>query len=59
MADEVEREYVGVIWIGDEPGQRFSIFARSGAEAEEELKRTYGEGHQFTLYNEEEANRRR
>lgn len=53
------REYVGVIWIGDEPGQRFNILARSGEEAERKLKERYGDGHEYTLSNEADANRQR
>jgi hypothetical protein len=59
MVDEIMREYVGVIWIDDEPGERFSFLARSGEEAEEQLKSKYGEGHQYTLYNEEDRDRKR
>jgi hypothetical protein len=61
MADygEVVRDYVGVIWIGDAPGKRFSILATSLDAAQQELEAIYGVGHIFTLHNENDANKPR
>jgi hypothetical protein len=53
------REYVGEIWVGGEPGQRIRVFARSLIEATAQVERTYGEGHVMTIYNEDDADRRR
>jgi hypothetical protein len=53
------RPYVGVIWIGEEAGRRFEIFARSLDEAARKLRDEYGEGHVYTLYNEEDAKKPR
>jgi hypothetical protein len=52
-------EYVGVIWIGDEPGKRLNVWARSGAEARDQVVAEYGEGHVITLQNEDDASRPR
>ncbi len=53
------REYVGIIWIGDQPGIRVRILAASGEEAEALLIEQYGEGHAYTLRNEEDATKPR
>ncbi len=53
------REYVGLIWIGDEPGRRVRIMAVSGEEAEQLLIEKYGPGYVYTLWNEEDADRPR
>jgi hypothetical protein len=53
------KEYVGMIWIADQPGERFRVSAHSLAEAKEAVKRTYGEGHVISLYNQGDADRRR
>jgi hypothetical protein len=57
--DEPKKEYEGVIWIGDEPGIRFTIRADSGRDARELLEKTYGTGHVITLHNKEDAERLR
>ncbi|MBP6997268.1 MAG: hypothetical protein KBB39_14120 [Phycicoccus sp.] len=53
------REYVGLIWIGEEPGRRIRIMATSGEEAEELLVQEFGPNHVYTLWNEEDAQRPR
>lgn len=53
------KEYIGVIWIGDTPGRRLKILAHSGEDAVQQLNAAYGDGHTFTLYNEEDADRPR
>lgn len=53
------REYVGLIWIGEEPGRRIRIMAASGEEAEELLLQEFGAGHAYTLWNEEDAGKPR
>ena len=55
----VEREYVGLIWIGDDPGIRLSIWAPTGAAAMAKVVELYGEGHVITLTNEADARRPR
>jgi hypothetical protein len=60
MADEgVEKECVGVIWIGESPGIRLSVMARSPDEAHAKVVAEYGEGHVMTLRNELDAQRPR
>ncbi|WP_142159919.1 hypothetical protein [Cellulomonas sp. SLBN-39] len=62
MSDEGERrnkEYVGIIWIGDGPGIRLRVFAPSALEARALVVEEYGEGHVITLRNEGDASRPR
>jgi hypothetical protein len=49
------REYVGMIWIGDNPGIRLHILARSLDEAKSKVVEEYGEGHVISLWNEDDA----
>jgi hypothetical protein len=52
--------YVGVIWPDhDKPGVRVRIEAENSTEAAAKLEAQYGEGHQYTLHNEEDAHKRR
>ena len=53
------KEYVGYIWIGDQPGIRLEILATSSEEARALVISEYGEGHVISLWNEEDANRPR
>jgi hypothetical protein len=53
------RPFVGYIWIGDEPGRRLEILARSPDEAHQKVVDEYGEGHVITLRNEDDARKRR
>ncbi len=53
------KEYVGIIWIGDDPGIRFTLWARSADEARGKVEERYGEGHVSTVYNEADAHRPR
>jgi hypothetical protein len=53
------RQFEGLIWLGDEPGQRFSFIARSLDEAKNMLEQQYGIGHRYTMWNEADANRLR
>lgn len=59
VLDEASREYIGFIWIGDEPGIRLSIWARSGTEAKSFVEAEYGKGHVVSLWNEDDAQRPR
>lgn len=62
MSDEGEgqnKEYVGIIWIGDGPGIRLQVLAPSALEARALVIEEYGEGHVITLRNEGDANRPR
>jgi hypothetical protein len=51
--------YVGVIWIGDKPGKRLSVWAENPTAAREQVEVEYGKGHVIYLYNEEDAGRPR
>lgn len=53
------KKYVGIIWIGEEPGLRVIIWAKSSTEAGQKLREEYGDGHPYTLTNEESAERLR
>jgi hypothetical protein len=54
-----EKLYVGVIWIGDKPGKRISVWAENPTAATEQVEAEYGKGHAFTLTNQEDAERPR
>ena len=58
-ADLPLKEYKGFIWIGDQPGIRLSIRARSLDEAEAAVDAQYGEGHHTSIWNEDEAHEER
>lgn len=49
------KEYVGIIWIGDDPGIRLRVFAPSGREARALVISEYGEGHVIIMWNEGDA----
>lgn len=49
------KEYVGFVWIGDEPGIRVSVWAYSALEAKEKLVDLYGEGHTISIKNLKDA----
>jgi hypothetical protein len=49
------KEYVGVIWLGDEPGRRISVWAVSASAAVEKVEDEFGEGHVYTIRNLKDA----
>jgi hypothetical protein len=51
--------YAGVIWIGDKPGKRISVWAENPAAATQQVEAEYGTGHIISLSNEEDAQRPR
>ncbi len=53
------KEYVGYIWIGDSPGNRISVWARSAEHAMRLVEAEYGEGHPYSIRNEEDASKPR
>ncbi len=55
----IEIPYKAIIWIGDKPGQRATVFAKSLSEARMKLEDEYGKGHVISLWNEEAAERPR
>jgi hypothetical protein len=57
MNDETnpQSEYVGMIWIADQPGIRLHLLATSLEEARALVIEQYGEGHVISLWNEEDA----
>jgi hypothetical protein len=62
MADDAGpplREYVGFIWIADQPGIRLRLLATSPYDARDRVIAEYGEGHVISLWNEEDANTER
>jgi hypothetical protein len=54
-----KREYVGLIWIDDQPGIRLRILANSLDEATSRVIEEYGQGHVISIWNEEDASRPR
>jgi hypothetical protein len=48
-----------MIWKGDRPGLRVSVFAENLEAAREKLEAEHGEGTVFDLHNEEDAARPR
>lgn len=53
------KEYIGYIWIGDEPGIRLSIWARDADDAVALVEAEHGEGHEMSIWNEDDASRPR
>jgi len=53
------KEYVGVIWIGTSPVSDSASLLDQVKRLLENLKRRYGQGHAYTLHNEEDADRPR
>jgi hypothetical protein len=53
------REFVGLIWIADEPGLRLSVMAHSVEDARAMVVAEHGEGHAISLWNEEDASKPR
>ena len=62
MTDQDSREmkkYVGYVWIGEKPGKRISLWARSADEAMRLVEKEYGEGHPFSIHNVDDAEKPR
>jgi hypothetical protein len=57
--DRPLREFVGFIWIGDQPGIRLSVWAHTGEEARAQVVAEHGEGHVISLRNEDDARKPR
>ena len=53
------KEFIGFIWIDDQPGTRLRILARSVSEAKRKVVDEYGEGHMIQLSNEDDASKPR
>lgn len=49
------REYVGMIWVEDQPGVRLKVMASSLEEARELVIDEYGDGHVISLWHEGDA----
>jgi hypothetical protein len=56
---EPTREFVGFIWIGEDPAIRLAVQARSVDEARAIVIGEYGEGHRISLWNEDDARKLR
>lgn len=60
MSDEPPlKEFVGLLWIGDQPAIRVRIEARTVEEAKIALEAEYGAGHSLSLWNEADARKPR
>jgi hypothetical protein len=55
----LDKEYIGFIWVGDDPGVRLSVWAKSGEEAWAKVVEQYGEGHVISLHNADDSRRPR
>jgi hypothetical protein len=53
------RQFVGFIWIGENPGIRLTVDARTVDEAIAAVIAEYREGHRISLSNEDDARRPR
>ncbi len=53
------REYLALVWIGDAPGFRLQVHARSSAEAKALVKAEYGDDAVVSVWNEQDASRPR
>jgi hypothetical protein len=51
--------FVGVIWIGDKPGKRITVWAENPNAAREQVEAQYGKRHVISLHNEQDAERPR
>lgn len=49
------KPFVGYVWIGDEPGVRLRLSARSAEEALATVEAKYGKGHVVSVWNEDDA----
>ncbi|WP_431913607.1 hypothetical protein [Micromonospora carbonacea] len=53
------REYMGFVWIADQPGIRLRLLASSPEDARARVVEEYGEGHVISLWNGEDASKPR
>lgn len=53
------REYFVLVWVGDAPGIRVRLRARSSTEAKGLMKAEYGEDAVVSVWNEQDASRPR
>jgi hypothetical protein len=53
------KEYVGFIWIGEEPGIRLNVWAVDSEDAWTKVVADYGEGHVISIWNEADASKPR
>ncbi|WP_405096830.1 hypothetical protein [Micromonospora sp. NBC_01412] len=56
---EPKREYIGFVRIAGQPEIQFRLMASSLSEAQEIVIEQYGVGHEFSIWNEEDARRPR
>jgi len=54
-----KKEYVGYVWVEDEPGIRLSVWAESATEAGELIDAEFGAGSVHSVRNEDDASRPR
>ncbi len=59
VSDLPLKEFVGLIWIGENPGLRLRVVARSLEEARAQVIAEHGESHVISLWNEDDALRPR
>ena len=50
------KEYLGIVWIDDKPGLRFTLLAKDANEAGALAEAKYGK-HPMSVWNEEDAHR--
>ncbi|WP_157359906.1 hypothetical protein [Caldimonas brevitalea] len=59
--NENKRVYQAMVWSSDpdKPGERTTVLADDLGDAERQLRQKYGEDIEFSLYNEEDADKPR
>lgn len=55
MNTDDQRPYRAMVWLGNAPGQRVEVTARSLDEAEQLIKEQYGKDAVISLWNEDDA----
>jgi len=56
QAQKPLKEYLGIVWIDDKPGLRFTLLAKDANEAGALAEAKYGK-HPMSVWNEEDAHR--
>lgn len=57
--EDGNKEYVGYVWVDDEPGIRLSVWAQSATEAVELIDAEFGEGSVYSVWNEHDSSQPR
>ena len=58
-SSSIERDFTGIVWVGDEPGFHVNVRAKSVTDATAFLRAKYGKGCMLSVWNEQDAERPR